>query len=184
MRESGFSASHRSYELEVVAHAEVGEELPAGALRLLAERSERGRRDSLGDQRLRCSREEDRLLQKAPAAHEQRLLPGVLGVVAGVNLVRRVNGQYFGPQRNVGIEDDTAAQASEVVVEAAPRLVRDELHSDRLPVRQAEKRLRAAAELRLDRLDRRKQRARRELALAPPRAVALAPGPVPGQEAT
>ena len=94
----------------------------------------------LGEQALRRADEEDRLLEPAPLADEADLLAAVLGVVArGRPRGRRGGRATWRQHGQVGVDGDPAAQVAEVVVEARPRLVGDEVEVDVLAVGQPER---------------------------------------------
>ena len=109
---------------------------------------------ALGQQALRRADEEDRLLDVAAPADQADLLAGVLGVVAGVGLVGDEVAERGAEHGQVGVDGDPAAEVAEVVVEAGPRLVGDELEVDVLAVGQAEQRVGARAEVVGQRVDR------------------------------
>ena len=113
--------------------------------------------EPLGEQALRGADHEDRLLEPALPADEADLLAAVLGVVAGVGLVGDEVGERGGEHRQVGVDHDPAAQVAEVVVEARPRLVGDEVEVDVLALGQAEEPVGALAEVLGERVDGRAQ---------------------------
>ena len=80
--------------------------------------------------------QEDGLLGMALALDQPRLLAAVLGVVAGIGLVRDQPGQVGHLLLEVGVDGDGGAVVAEVVVEPRPRLVGDHLVGDGLGVGQ------------------------------------------------
>jgi len=103
--------------------------------------------ETLGQEALGRAHEEDRLFQPAAAPHEPDLLAGVLGVVPGIGLVGDEVGEGGGEHGQVDVDGHPTAQPAQVVVEARPRPVADELPVDVLAVGQAEEVARAGAEV-------------------------------------
>ena len=115
---------------------------------------------ALGQEALRCADQEDRLLDVAALAHQPDLLAGVLGVVARIGLVGDQVGDRGGQHGQVEVDGHPAVQVAQVVVEARPGLVRDELPIDVLAVGQTEEPVGAVAQVVGQRVDDRRQRSR------------------------
>ena len=107
-----------------------------------------------GEQTLRRADEEDRLLDLVVPPHEPDFLAAVLGVMARVGLVRDEMAERRRQHREVGVDRDATVQVAEVVVEARPRLVGDELEVDVFAFGQSEQPVGALAEVVRQRLDR------------------------------
>ena len=115
---------------------------------------EPGLRDALAHDRLRRRDEQERLLEPAAVVDEALLLDHALGVVPGVDLVRGEHDDVGRRRQRVGVDDDAAASAPEVVVERPPGLVVDLLDDQLLALRQLDEVCDPGAED----LDRREQR--------------------------
>ena len=96
--------------------------------------------DAFAEHGLRRRHELERLLDRALVAREQLLLDRVLGVMAGVDLVRGEVDQVEAGRRHVDVQHDAAAQIAVVVVERPPRLVGDRLDRQRLALGQLDER--------------------------------------------
>ncbi len=122
---------HRGDHLGVVADPEGTEVAGDDALGPRAEdrlQAEVGQ--ALGDEALRRADEEDGLLHPPSAADESDLLTAVLGVVPGIGLVGDEVGQRDRQDGQVGVHRHPRVEIPQVVVEARPRLVGDELEVD------------------------------------------------------
>ena len=121
-----------------------------------------------GEEALRCADEEDRLLHQPAPAHEANLLATVLGVVARVGLVGDQLPERGAQHGEIHVDRHPALQPAQVVVEAGPGLVGDELEVDVLTFRQPELSVGPLAQILGERVDGRLQLVDRyRLRLAP-----------------
>ena len=139
---------HGTRDVGVVRDAGPGDVLRRDLLLLVAEQDLGGQAgDPLRDERRRRADHLRRLLELAGVPHAKLLLPGVLGVVARVRLVRSQLDDERRRQRSLGVDLDSAPQAAEVVVVGGPGLVRDVVHLDVLRLGKPDEGLRAGAEV-------------------------------------
>ncbi len=140
-----------------------------------------GLRDAFAQDGLRRRHELDALLDLPLLADQQLLLDRVLGVVAGEDLVPGEMHEVEPGGRHVDVEDDAAAQVTEVVVEGPPGLVGDRLEDHILAGREAEQDLfRAAAHQRQELLEHGDRDVARDEVQVAPGVAALAQRPVAG----